>query len=78
MPSSIPVKVQFHTMEFEIVPEICASEKGEGEELIEIIGNILWKHYYGVDVHWFTFLEMEIPTCTLYHTYDNSRRLQPV
>ena len=28
-------------MDFEIEPEVCASEKGEGEKLIEVIGDVL-------------------------------------
>ena len=31
-------------MDFEIEPEVCASEKGKGEELIEVIGDILGEH----------------------------------
>ena len=65
-------------MDFEIEPEVCASEKGEGEELIEVIGDVLGEHYHGLDDHWFTDVEIEFPTFPLYHTDDNSRRLQPV
>ena len=53
-------------------------EKGEGEELIEIIGDVLGEHYNGTDEHWFTDVEMDIPTCPLNQTDINSRRLQPI
>ena len=62
-------------MDFEIEPEVCASEKGEGEELIEVIGDVLGGVYHGLDYHWFTDVEMDSPTCPLDQTDDNSRRL---
>ena len=49
-----------------------------GEELIEVIGDVLGEHYHGLDDHWFTDVEMDIPTCPFDQTDDNSRRLQPV
>ena len=65
-------------MDFEIEPEVCAPEKGEGEELIEVFADVLGEHYHGVDEHWFTDVEMDITTCHLDQTNDNSSRLQPV
>ena len=64
-------------MDFDIEPEVCASEKGEGEELIEVIGDVLGEHYHDVEYHCLTDGEMNIPTFPLGQTNINSRRLQP-
>ena len=75
--STIAVKVQFQTMDFEIKPDVCASEKGEGEEIIEVVGDVLGEHYHDVEYHCLTDGEMNIPTFPLGQTNINSRRLQP-
>ena len=66
-------------MDFDIEPEVCASEKGAGENLIEIIGDVLGEYHAEKSVdHWFTDVEMDIPTCPLSQTDENVRMLQPV
>ena len=49
-------------MDFDIEPEVFASEKGAGEDLIEVIGSVLVGHYFSVDNHWLADVDMEIPT----------------